>query len=611
MTPWIRKLHKWVGLIIALQFVVWMGSGLTMSLLDHNAVEGHHHQASQKHKPAAWPARMLAPAQVLAATRRPVQMIEATWLRDRPVYRLTHKATTWLADARDGRPVLIDATIASTIAAADYVGEGRPGAPEWLKTATLEVRTHPGPIWRVPFDDGDATTLYVSGQDGSILERRNNNWRLFDIVWMLHIMDYTGRQDFNNPLVITAAAGGLWIALSGVWLLIASFRLSEFVPVRWRPGCELTVLDADEAKLRSIESYTGDTVYLAMARNGLQLPSNCGGGQSCGLCEVRIRGKAPAPTSADREHLPEGRLRLGYRLACNVSVEGDTKIEVSGGANLWNECVAKVEGVTAVTPFLREIVLAPKTPPGAEFQPGAYLQVHVPDYTLQHHDLAHPEHHRDDWAALALPGIFANKKPVRRSYSLSMPVEKAGGRLTLLARFSPGRRDSKRQVTGKGSTYLYSLKPGDSVRFSGPFGDFALKPGQREKVFIGGGAGMAPLRAMIHARLDNGGGERIHFWYGARNLREAPYIGEMAELARRHPNFSWHLVLSEEAEHGAGLVKGLVHEATHEHLLRDHPDIQLCEFYLCGPPAMLSATRQLLRKLGVSEDMIAFDDFKI
>lgn len=611
MTPWIRRLHKWVGLIIALQFLLWTASGLIMSLLDHDTVKGHHHKASDAHAAAAWPEGLLSPARVLGASKQPVQIIEASWLQGRPVYRLTHKATTWLVDAKDGRPVQVDAPIAGAIAAADYVGEGKAGQPEWMKTATLEVRGHEGPIWRVPFNDADNTTLYVSGQDGKILERRNGSWRIFDFVWMLHIMDYTGRQDFNNPLVIMAASGGLWIALSGFWLLVTSFRLSEFIPARWRRVRELTVFDPDGTKLRSVESHTGDSVYLALARNGLQLPSNCGGGQSCGLCEVRVRGTAPPPTSSDREHISESRLKMGHRLACNLAVNGETEIEVAGGAGLWTERTARVESITAVTPFLREIVLAPDTAPGDEFQPGSYLQVHVPGYTLQRHDIDHPEHHRDDWKALDLPATLANKDPVRRSYSLALPIEKAGGHLTLLARFSPGRQEKKRHPTGKGSTYLYSLKPGDTVRFSGPFGDFALKPGAREKIFIGGGAGMAPLRAMVHSLLDNGATERIHFWYGARNPREAPYAEEMAELARRHANFTWHLVLSEEAEHGAGLVKGLVHEATHDGLLRDHPDIRACEFYLCGPPAMLSATRQLLAKLGVDEDLVAFDDFKI
>jgi len=611
MTPWIRKLHKWVGLIIALQFVMWTGSGLTMSLLDHERVEGHHHQTSHAHEPPKWPSGTLAPAQIVAAVKTPVQMIEATWLRERPVYRLTNKAAVWLVDARDGAPARVDAHVASAIAAADYRGDGRPGRPDWLSKANLEARGHSGPIWRVPFNDKDATTLYISALDGRILERRNDTWRIFDFVWMLHIMDYTGRENFNNPLVIMAASGGLWIALSGAWLLVTSFRLSEFVPARWRSARELTVFELGGAKLRSLEAHAGDTVYVAMARNGLQLPSNCGGGQSCGLCEVRVRGTAPAPTSADRDHLKGSRIQIGHRLACNLAVDQDMQIEVSGGANLWTERVAKVEEVTAVTPFLREIVLVPETAPGPEFQPGSYLQVHVPSYTVQRHELEPPAHHREDWATLDLPETLANKEAVRRSYSLALPVEKANGRLTLLARFSPGRPHKKRLPTGKGSTYLYSLSPGDIVRFSGAFGDFAVKPGEREKIFIGGGAGMAPLRAMIHVRLDAGARERIHFWYGARNLREAPYVAEITELAQQHPNFTWHLVLSEEAEHGAGLLKGLVHDATHEHLLRGHPDLQACEFYLCGPPAMLAATRKLLDKLGIPEDSIAFDDFKI
>ncbi len=226
-----RKLHKWVGLILALQFVLWMASGLVMSVLDADAVAGNQHRANQVMQ-RLWPAATMTPTEVLAIANKPVQSIEGTWLRDRPVYRLTHDTTIWLADARDGRAVKVDAATASAIAAEDYLGAGKQGPPEPLDTATLEVRGHNGAIWRVPFSDEDATTLYISGQDGRILERRNDTWRLFDIAWMLHIMDYTGRQNFNNPLVIMAAAAGLWIALTGLWLLVVTFRLSEFNPAR-------------------------------------------------------------------------------------------------------------------------------------------------------------------------------------------------------------------------------------------------------------------------------------------------------------------------------------------------------------------------------------------
>lgn len=609
MTPWTRRMHKWLGLLIGLQLVLWMASGLMMSLLDHDEVQGHARRAHPA-PDAAWPQGLLSPGQIIAASPTPIQTVAARWLMGRPVYQLADEQGMRLIDAASGDAIAIDAGMATALAAASYRGEGQPTAPRLLN-GTLEARGHEGPLWRVDFSDAEATTVYLSAQTGDVLEHRNRTWRLFDVFWMLHIMDYGGRQDFNNPLVVTMAIGGLWLAVCGIWLLVASFRVSEFVPQRWRRSRELAVFDPDGTRLRTVQAPAGDSVYQALARHGLQLPSNCGGGQSCGLCEVRFRGAAPAPTSADRAHLSESKLKLGYRLACNLRVDADTQVEVAGGAGLWTEHAATVESTRAVTPFLREIVLRTSAASASSFRPGAYLQIHVPDYSLHKCDIAHPDHHRDDWAALDLPPTLTNKEPVRRSYSLSLPVEKAGGHLTLLARFSPGRQERKRQPAGKGSTYLYSLKAGDSVRFSGPFGDFALQPGGREKVFIGGGAGMAPLRAMVHACLDGGASERIHFWYGARNLREAPYVEEMAALADAHPNFSWHLVLSEDAECGAGLLKGLVHEAAHESLLRDHPDLHACDFYLCGPPAMLSATRQLLKRLGVAEERIAFDDFKI
>lgn len=610
MTPWMRTLHKWVGLIVAIQFVLWVVSGLTMSLLDHERVEGSHHRASQPHA-HSWPTDAIAPNQAMSAVGQGVLALETAWLLDTPVYRLTTKDGIRLLEATSAVPVTVDAAKALAVANADYAGQGKPQAPVRLDRPTLEVRDHAGPIWQVPFDDADGTTLYVSAEDGRILERRNDAWRLFDIAWMLHIMDYTGRKNFNHPLIIMMGAGGLWIALSGFWLLVASFRLSEFVPARMRPASQLTVLDNSNTVLRSVPSHAGDTVYVAMARNGLQLPSNCGGGQSCGLCEVRVAGTAPKPTAADRKHIEPGRLKAGYRLACNLPTRKAPKVQVAAGASLWTERQARVDQVRAVTPFLREIVLAPDTTLGQEFRPGSYLQIHVPDYTLQRDALTHPEDHRDDWATLNLPDTISNKEPVRRAYSLALPLDQAAGRLTLLARFSPGRQEKKRSPVGKGSTYLYALKPGDPVRFSGPFGDFALKSGTREKVFIGGGAGMAPLRAMVRDRLQAGADERIHYWYGARNLREAPYVDEMADLAAKHANFSWHLVLSDDAEQGDAFPRGFVHEVTHEYLLHGHPDLSNCEFYVCGPPAMLAATRQLLKRLAVSDEMVAFDDFKI
>ena len=610
MTPWLRKIHKWIGLVIGLQLVLWMCSGLVMSLLDAERVSGREFRAPPQSK-RLWPEDALSVNNVLASTTTLVQTISTAWLLNQPIYRVAGEKGIAMIDATDGKRVELSAELAQRLAASSYVGPGRPGQAE-LVEPSLETRAHKGKVWRVEFSDAEETTVYLS-QQGDVLEHRNRTWRLFDIFWMLHIMDYYERKDFNNVLVVSTAVGGLWLALSGIWLLITSFRLAEFVPRRWRGRRELSVFAPDGSRLRTLRASSGDSVYEALARQGLQLPSNCGGGQSCGLCAVRVKGKAPLPTGADRAQLPERKLNAGHRLACNLKIDGDLDIEIRGGDELWAEYRARVENLRAVTPFLREIVLSPETKPGVQWQPGSYFQIHVPEYAMSPHHIDFPESHESEWAALALPDRWHNKTALRRSYSLSCPVDQADGHLTLLARFSHGKQLRKNHPPGKGSAYLYSLKEGDIVRFSGPFGDFAIKPGGREKVFIGGGAGMAPLRAMIRSALEGGAREPIHFWYGARNLRDAPYADEMSALAARFPNFRWHLVLSDVGKdsEAAGLPTGLVHEVAHQVFLRNHRDLRLCDFYVCGPPAMLAATLALLKQLGVDDERVAFDDFKI
>lgn len=606
MTPWMRKIHKWIGLLIGLQLVLWMCSGFVMSLLDAEKVRGREFRAPAQAM-RAWPADTVPLRPLIGNAYDAAQTVSTGWLLDRPIYRLATEKSTLLINAKTGQRIELDASLVRQLAEASYRGPGSAGPAE-LVEPSLETRTHEGKVWRVAFSDPEDTTVYLT-QQGDVLDHRNRTWRLFDVVWMLHIMDYTGRQDFNNPLVVTAAVGGFWLALSGIWLLFTSFSLAEFIPKRWRSTRALMVHAPDGSRLRSVRAHAGDTVFVALAQQGLQLPSNCGGGQTCGLCEVRVRGAAPDATSADRALIPASRIEAGCRLACNLKLDRNLDIEVKGGGELGTVKEAEVERVRALSPFLREVVLRPKGKPGPEYRPGAYIQVHVPAYRMAKDQIAAPDEHRSAWAGLHLPAQWSSGTLLRRSYSLSTPVTQSDGRLTLLVRFCHGKQGGKNHPPGKGSAYVFGLKAGDQLRYSGPFGDFAIQQGQREKIFIGGGAGMAPLRAMILDLLESGATEPIHFWYGARSVAEAPYVEEMQALAERFENFSWQLVLSEE--HGTAHPAGLVHEVAREGLLKTHPNLQACDFYLCGPPVMLAATRTMLRQLGVADDRVAFDDFKI
>lgn len=613
MTPWFRTLHKWVGLLIGLQFAIWIGSGLLMGLFDMDTVRGQRHRAPA---PAlqAWPADALPPAQLLARSGDEVSELDTLWILDHPVYRLVNGADRWLLDARSGDTFTITSELASAIAMADYSGPCKPLAPQWLPQPNLEARAHAGAIWAVDFDDGEGTTLYVSAQDGRVLERRNTLWRVFDIAWMLHIMDYTGRKDFNNPLVIMMAAGGLWMALTGVWLLFASFHGSEFVPARWRRQHALTLYDRNGTVLGNFPTAAGDDVFRSLGRHDVQLPSNCGGGQSCGLCAVRVRGKAPAATAADRAQLSDAQLRQGYRLACNLPVTSEMAVEAEGGAQLWQIRKASVVSTRAVTPLLREIVLRPQDGDDVDFRPGAYLQLQIPAYHRASDDLWRSEGGPHANATLAtlpmsMPAHISCKEPVRRSYSLSLPTTQADGCLTLLVRWIPGTEGKRPMPPGRGSSHVHMLRPGDEVAYSGPFGDFALAADATEHVFIGGGAGMGPLRAMIHAQLASGDRTPVRYWYGARSLDDTPYLEEMQALAEQHAHFSWTLVLSEQA-HPAH-PHGWVHEVFKAAMLVPAGPQEGARFYVCGPPAMLAATRRSLREAGIADHRVAFDDFKI
>jgi Na+-transporting NADH:ubiquinone oxidoreductase subunit F len=247
MTPWMRRLHKWVGLLIGLQLVLWMASGTVMALLDHDRVQGHQFRA---HATAAkpWPADTLPAAQMLA--RVPSAYTVATaWLLERPVYQIATPKGPLLLDARTATAIEIDAALATAIARASYNGPGQPQAPRLLERSQ-EARDHAGRLWRVDFDDVEDTSVYLSAGTGDVVVHRNRTWRLFDVFWMLHIMDYANRTNFNNLLVIGAGIGGLWIALTGVWLLFASFRLQDFVPRRWRAKHELSVFSSVGTLLR-------------------------------------------------------------------------------------------------------------------------------------------------------------------------------------------------------------------------------------------------------------------------------------------------------------------------------------------------------------------------
>jgi len=614
LTVFLKRLHRWIGLLIGIQVLLWLLSGLMMSLLDPGKVDGTRWAREDRPVPQALDyGVLLEPYELPAEPLAGALEIRLVAHRGQAVYRVTRADGITVIDATDGSVIVIDEQQAEEIAREDFTGDGEIVSIESGTAPTMETRDSRGRYWRVDFSDGVHTSLYISASTGTILERRNRYWRVFDVFWMLHIMDYSGRKDFNNTLIIVVALATIWLGLSGVILLFGSFRRRDFAFLtRWRRPREalVTLIDPALGSPQQVRLRQGANLCLALATEDVILPSNCGGGGSCGLCIVQMQSaERSEPCRSEKDRIPDRLLAKGYRLACQQVVDHDLTLHLAEGTIASNGITATVQEARYVTPFIKEIQLAIDRP--LRFLAGSYFQVEIPAHEIEIESRGLPETYRRDWDDLRYPSISRASVPLRRAYSPANRPGELGHGLLLNVRFQPPPNDSPDAPVGIGSAWLHSLAVGDTVRLSGPFGHFQAQDTQREMIFIGGGAGMAPLRSIITDQLVNKSSPRtISFWYGARSHRELFYQETFDELERDHENFSWTVALSghDPDDEWQG-PRGFIHQVAFDNYLKNHPNLDDCELYLCGPPAMLVATLRMLAEMGVSPEAIRYDDF--
>jgi Na+-transporting NADH:ubiquinone oxidoreductase subunit F len=363
---------------------------------------------------------------------------------------------------------------------------------------------------------------------------------------------------------------------------------------------------------RDLVTPIGGHLLVTLAEHGIFVPSACGGGGTCGQCRIKVLkgGGELLPTEASLISKKEAREH--ERLACQVTVFEDLEVRVPEdvfGVKKW-ECT--VRSNRNVATFIKELVL--ELPPGEtmDFRAGGYVQLECPPHELSYSTMEIDERFRADWERYGLFKLESHvKEATMRAYSMaSYPEEK--DIILLNVRIATPPPDKHGKVPpGIMSSYIFNLKPGDRITASGPYGEFFARETDAEMVFIGGGAGMAPMRSHIYDQLKRlHSKRRMSFWYGARSLREAFYVEEFDELARQHENFTWHLALSEPLpeDNWQGPV-GFIHDVLYEHYLKDHPAPEDCEYYLCGPPLMVGAVTHLLDELGVEKENVLFDDF--
>ncbi|MGL4837589.1 MAG: NADH:ubiquinone reductase (Na(+)-transporting) subunit F [Shewanella sp.] len=360
---------------------------------------------------------------------------------------------------------------------------------------------------------------------------------------------------------------------------------------------------------KSIQVAVGDKLLGALASQSIFIPSACGGGGTCGQCRVKITSGGGDILPTEMGHITKKEAKEGCRLACQVSVKTDMELELDEeifGVKKWQcEVISNDNKAT----FIKELLL--KLPEGEDvrFKAGGYIQIEAPAHVVKYADFDIPAKYRGDWEKYHLFDLVSTvDEDVLRAYSMAnYPDEK--GRIMLNVRIATP--PSANVPPGKMSSYIFNLKPGDKVTISGPFGEFFVKDTDAEMVFIGGGAGMAPMRSHIFDQLKSKKTKRkMSFWYGARSTREVFYQQDFDTLAAENDNFVWHVALSEPLpeDNWTGYT-GFIHNVLYENYLKHHKAPEDCEYYMCGPPIMNSSVIKMLESLGVEPENILLDDF--
>lgn len=357
----------------------------------------------------------------------------------------------------------------------------------------------------------------------------------------------------------------------------------------------------------------GGKLLGALAENKIFVSSACGGGGTCAQCKVKVFSGGGDILATETGHINKREAREGERLSCQVTVKQDMKIEVPEEVFETKKWECTVRSNDNVATFIKELVL--ELPEGEEvgFKAGGFIQIEVPPHTVDYKNFAVQDEYHEDWDKFDIWRYKSTvEETVFRAYSMANYPGEEGIIMLNVRIASPPPRAPEGTPPGKVSSFIFDLKPGDNCTISGPYGEFFIKETDNEMVYIGGGAGMAPLRSHIFELLKGQAesGRKISYWYGGRSLRELFYVDEFRVLEEKFPNFSFHIALSDPLpeDNWTGLT-GFIHQVLQDEYLKDHKSPEDIEYYICGPPMMLSAVQGMLDNLGVEPENIAFDDF--
>lgn len=398
-------------------------------------------------------------------------------------------------------------------------------------------------------------------------------------------------------------------AFTLVALLIVSvllFARSKLV----NSGSVKIIVNGDESQ--PIECAAGSSLLATLADKKIFIPSACGGGGTCAQCLVNIDEGGGDLLPTEEGHISRGMAKEGCRLSCQVKVKNDMRIRVPDSVFSVKKWDCEVVSNGNVATFIKEFKVRLPQGEKIDFTSGDYIQIEIPPHDVSYKDFVVEDEYREDWDKFDLWRYRSvTTDTVERAYSMANYPAEGDDIVMLNVRIASPPPRLPDVPPGKGSSYIFDQKPGDKVTISGPFGEFHIKPTEREMIFIGGGAGMAPLRSHIMRMLVTEKTDRkMSYWYGARSLREMFYVDDFDKLQAENDNFKWHVALSEPLpEDNWEGHTGFIHQVVLENYLANHPAPEECEYYLCGPPMMNQAVLRMLDDLGVDPEMIDLDDF--
>lgn len=411
-----------------------------------------------------------------------------------------------------------------------------------------------------------------------------------------------------GPVILVSILVFLVIILLLVGLLL-------FARKKLTPQGDVKITINDE---KDLVVSPGSTLLSTLSSNKIFLPSACGGGGTCAMCKCRVLEGGGSILPTEVGYFTRKEQMNNWRLGCQVKVREDMRIEVPKeifGIKKW-EC--EVISNHNVATFIKEFVVRLPEGEKLDFKPGGYIQIDVPPCEVDFgRDIEVEEEYREDWDNFKMWDLkMKNPEPIFRAYSMANhPAEGNIIKLNIRIATPPWDRSKnafKNVNPGICSSYIFSRKPGDKVTISGPYGDFYIKYTEKEMMYIGGGAGMAPLRSHIFHLFHtlNTSNRKVTYWYGGRSLRELFYVDEFEQIEKMYPNFEFHIALSEPLpEDNWNGYTGFIHQVIFDNYLKNHPEPEEIEYYFCGPPMMNQAVLKMLDDLGVPPEMIAWDDF--